>query len=285
MRASTRYGRLLLLLVLSACSSLPLSWRRNANQRIPSTVAEADARIRELVNLEGEYLLGDGVISLGENELPIGAIAAADTIAIRHLVACLSDNRRSRVTLHKQRVPVGTLCAEALLRTAYVQTGGRRRQGAESWPGSLSMTTDSLELGRLQRAWFQWLHEHQLAWAQPPGSPPVCPPSSAIRAERSRRSVSTSGGAPMSLCIRETLAHFRFVTYVVDSEYVILLDTRARSASDSMHVTTLGGLSADYIENISILKESDAWKWRACDGVPLVLIATKSKRWRPHTSH
>ena len=71
---------------------------------------------------------------------------------------------------------------------------------------------------------------------------------------------------------------------VVDSEFVVLLDRHPRSASDSLRSRVLEGLSADDVESISIRKSDDeAWKWRACDGVPLALIVTKSKRWRPRS--
>jgi hypothetical protein len=283
---SRTYGRLLLLLALTACGGLRrLPWRSNPDESAPSTRAEVDERIRRLVNLEGEYWFGDGVYSLMDNEVPIGAIAAADTVGIRSLVACLSDARRTRVTLRGERAPVGLLCAAALTRTAYFQVGLRRRAFPEGWAGTPPLTTDSLALGRVQRAWFQWLHEHQLVWPPPPVSSLPCPPLNSIRPERFRDSLSTDGSQRTYMRIGETLNAFRYLTYVIDSEFVILSDARPRSASDSLRAGLLKGLSGGDVESISIRRsENETWKWRACEGVPVVLISTKSKRWRPRAS-
>jgi hypothetical protein len=278
------HGRLLLLLALTACSSLP--WRREAKESTPATTAEVDERIRRLVNLKGEYWFGDAVFSLGDNEVPINAIAAADTIGIRSLVACLSDERRTHVTLHGQRVTVGRLCAEALVRTAYVRSGFERHLFPEGWRGWPETYKDSLDLGPAQRWWLQWLRERQLVWPPLPPSPPACPApgtNTVVRSTPRATPVETPrADGRIVIHWREDFPHYRFTTFVVDSEFVILSDALA----DSTHSSVLEDLSLDDIASITVEKpESEAWKWRACEGVPLVLIVTKSRSWRPRQSH
>jgi hypothetical protein len=285
-RAAAASGRLLLLLALTACGGLRgLPGRRTEDRRTPSTRAAVDERIRGLVNLEGEYWFGDGVYSLMENEAPLHAIAAADTIGIRSLVTCLSDARRTRMTLRGEPVPVGLLCAEALTRTEYFQTGLKRGAFAATWAGTPPLTTDPLALARVQRAWFEWLHDHQLAWQPLPASSLACPSRDSMTAERFRDSISTDGSRRTSQRIQETVADYRYVTYVVDSEFVVLSDAHPRTAQDSVRGNALQDLAPGDIASISVRKsEHEAWKWRACEGVPVVLIATRSKRWRPRPS-
>jgi hypothetical protein len=275
------HARLLLLLALTACS---LPWRHHANEAAPSSVAQVDERIRGLVHLKGEYWFGDGVYSLGDNEYPLRAIAAADTMAIRSLVRCLSDDRLSRITLRGRRVTVGRLCADALIGTPYVQAGGQHHGFPEGWRGVPSLAADSLDLGPVQRAWFQWLHEHQLSWPKPPGYTPPCPApgSNTIEQPKPRATplARVNADGHVTLHLYEDFPHYRFSTFVIDSEFVILTDSRADSAQ-----WPLQGLSPNDIESLIILKpEDEAWKWRACEGVPLVLIMTRSKRWRPRPS-
>ena len=243
-----------------------------------------DARIRRLVNLEGEYVFGDAVFGIMVPGHTLEELSAADTIGIRSLVACLSDERRTHVTLRGRRVTVGRLCADALVGTPYVQTGMQRRAFPERWPGLPPLSADSLDLGPARQAWLQWLHDRQLVWPLPPGYVPPCPSGDAISAERFPDSMSAYGRGRIYLPIQETLADYRYVTYVVDSEFVVLSDARPRSAADSLRSGVLEGLSPDDIESISIRRSAnEAWKWRACDGVPLALIVTKSKRWRPRS--
>ena len=279
------FGRLLPLLALTACGSLhALPWRHSADQRVPSTRAEVDARIRNLVNLEGDFRFGDAVFGIMTNDNTLEELAAADTVGLRSLVACLSDERRTHVTLHGRRVTVGRLCGHALIGTAYVQTGMRRRAFPEDWRWFPHVSADSLDLRAVQQAWVQWLHEHELVWPLPPGYVPPCPSRESISPERFRDIVSTDGSRRTYQRVQETLADFRYVTYVVDSEFVVMLDRHPRSASDSLRSRVLEDLSADDIANISIRKsEHEAWKWRACEGVPVALIVTKSKRWRPRS--
>jgi hypothetical protein len=77
---------------------------------------------------------------------------------------------------------------------------------------------------------------------------------------------------------------YRYFTYVVDSQYVVLVDSRA---SDAANGAMPEGLSADDVEDIAVIKSTDyppanEWgPWHSCPGVPVVLITTKSKRWRP----
>jgi hypothetical protein len=286
-RPASTVRRLLLLLALTACGGLRALPDHNAEyQRPPATRAEVDERIRGLVNLEGEYGFGDAVYSLMDNEVPLGAIAAADTVGIRSLVACLSDARRSHITLRGERAPVGLLCAEALSPTPYFQMGLQRRVFTASWPDMPPLTTDSLALGRMQSAWFQWLHEHQLTWPPLPGSSLACPSPDSIRAERFRDSMAADDNDRARRRIQETLSGFRYVTYVVDSEFVVLTDAHPITAQDSVRATALESLVPDDVASISVRKSgNEAWKWRACEGVPVVLITTNSKRWRPRASH
>ena len=75
----------------------------------------------------------------------------------------------------------------------------------------------------------------------------------------------------------------RYITYVIDSQYVVLIRNSASAPANS---TSIEGLSADDIEDIIVVKETDGppteWRtWNSCPGVPVMLILTKSKRWLP----
>ena len=103
---------------------------------------------------------------------------------------------------------------------------------------------------------------------------PACPSPDSIRAERARSAAPTAG-------IHETPRHPRYLTYVVDSQYVLLAD---QAASDSMIRNPLRDLAVADIAAIYALKEQDLpSSWRTCPGVPVMLILTSSKHWRPRT--
>jgi hypothetical protein len=159
-----RPAAVLFLGLFAACATVSPGHRDASEPRTALTATQVDTLIRELVFLKGKYFFGDAVYGLAADRTALDAIAEADTIGIRSLVACLSDARRSQVTVHGQRVTVGMLCAEALTSTPYVQAGIRRRGFPEGWRGLASPTADPHELGRVQQAWFRWLHEHSLSW-------------------------------------------------------------------------------------------------------------------------
>ena len=94
--------------------------------------------------------------------------------------------------------------------------------------------------------------------------PPAPPPANG------KVHVSIDGGRP-----RE-----RYATIVVDSQYVGLVDQwAADSANDPLR-----GFPVTDIASIEVIKDKYGIdRWRACPGVPVIVITTTSKSWRPRT--
>jgi hypothetical protein len=123
-----------------------------------------------------------------------------------------------------------------------------------------------------------------LARAQTSSSAPVCPPPDSIRSAGYATAAVTSADGRSTVRIRDG-GGSRYMTYVVDSQYVVTVDGRALASPNG---TLLDGLSADDIAEIVVIKETDSppqeWRaWHSCPGVPIALIQTKSKTWRPRT--
>jgi len=69
----------------------------------------------------------------------------------------------------------------------------------------------------------------------------------------------------------------RFVSYVIDSLYI--LRNRSTSAvADSTNVVP--GLPASDIQSMELYKGAVGERWSGCQGVPAILIVTRSRRWR-----
>jgi hypothetical protein len=118
-----------------------------------------------------------------------------------------------------------------------------------------------------------------LARAQSFRSTVPCPSPDSIRAERNRTSAVPSESGQVHMSIRETPSRLRYVTYVVDTQYVVLAD---QSAADSVTRNPLSDLPVADIEGIYVLKEKAVpGSWRTCPEVPVMLILTRSKSWRP----
>jgi hypothetical protein len=118
-----------------------------------------------------------------------------------------------------------------------------------------------------------------LARAQSSRSILACPSPDSIRAESDRRSAAPSESGQVHMSIRETPSRLRYVTYVVDSQYVLLTD---QSAADSGTRNPLSDLRVADIQGIYVLKEKAVpGSWRRCPEVPVMLILTKSRSWRP----
>jgi hypothetical protein len=81
--------------------------------------------------------------------------------------------------------------------------------------------------------------------------------------------------------VHEGLGPSRYVTYVIDSQYVLANRRRAASDGDTAGLGALESLSVADIATVTILKASTSSQWSSCEGVPVVLILTKSKQWRP----
>ena len=90
------------------------------------------------------------------------------------------------------------------------------------------LTTDPLVLGRVQRAWLEWLHDHPLTWPPLPASSLACPSRGSISVEQFNDGIATDGSRRAHERVQATLADYRYVTYVVDSEFVVLSDARPR---------------------------------------------------------
>jgi hypothetical protein len=121
--------------------------------------------------------------------------------------------------------------------------------------------------------------------AQVAQSTPSCPsPDSVWSSPHVATSVPAADGRS-TIRVRDG-GFLRYITYVVDSQYVVLIEN---SASPPANSTSIDGLSADDIEDIIVIKETDGppteWRtWHSCPGVPVMLIQTRSKRWRPRVA-
>ena len=69
----------------------------------------------------------------------------------------------------------------------------------------------------------------------------------------------------------------RFVTYVIDSFYVL----RNRPTTGGADSTVVPGLPTSDVVGLELLKGVAGERWSGCRGVPAILIATHSRRWRP----
>jgi hypothetical protein len=97
----------------------------------------------------------------------------------------------------------------------------------------------------------------------------VCPPADSLvpASDQSRR--------------QPNARKSRYVVYVIDSQFVILSAPRDPQTGRPNDFALFAGLQATDIASISELKENAAAHWKVCPGVPVLLILTQSKRWRP----
>lgn len=73
----------------------------------------------------------------------------------------------------------------------------------------------------------------------------------------------------------------RFVSYVIDS-LDVLRNKSTSAAADSTNVLPgLPGLLASDIESLELYKGAAGERWSGCQGVPAILIVTRSRQWRP----
>ena len=70
----------------------------------------------------------------------------------------------------------------------------------------------------------------------------------------------------------------RFVSYVIDSLYV-LRNQSTSAVLDSTNVVP--GLPASDIQSLESYKGAAGERWSGCQGVPAIVIVTRSRRWRP----
>jgi len=88
-----------------------------------------------------------------------------------------------------------------------------------------------------------------------------------------------AAGGRVTVSLRENWPSLHYATFVVDSQYVLLVD---QWAADSATRNPLRNLPVSDIAAIYSLKEKSLPEsWRTCPGVPVMLILTQSKRWRP----
>jgi hypothetical protein len=109
----------------------------------------------------------------------------------------------------------------------------------------------------------------------------VCPSPDSLLKRPYVADRAAAAGAGVRLHIRESLGDYRFVTFIVDSQFVLPPQPTKYLPTDSASVGMLDSLPASDIASITILKEVGSRRWSTCAGVPVVLILTKSKRWRP----
>lgn len=112
----------------------------------------------KLGQLPGTYSIGahgEWVFS-GDRKL-FEAIAQFGDSAVVQLVNCLDDTTASTATVEGRRVPLGVVCHEALIYTAYAEP-----QGSESgdWPGTVMPTTASESLQAAKSAWLLVVQQH-----------------------------------------------------------------------------------------------------------------------------
>jgi hypothetical protein len=123
--------------------------------------------------------------------------------------------------------------------------------------------------------------------AQVAQSAPACPSPDALEAARNSappKQVLPSAPPPESgkvrITLREGPSRERYATYVIDSQYVGLVD---HWAMDTVNYP-LRGLPVTDIASITVFRDERAIEqWRSCPGVPVILITTTSKSWRPRT--
>ncbi len=70
----------------------------------------------------------------------------------------------------------------------------------------------------------------------------------------------------------------RFITYVVDSLYVVRNQPREDASAPN---GLLSQLTPSDIYSIEVLKGAAGERWSACPGVPVIIIVTKSRTWHP----
>ena len=122
------------------------------------------------------------------------------------------------------------------------------------------------------------------AAAQTVVSTPIGPATDYQSAADSDEPIAESGREDRDL-IRERWSNGptpRYITYVVDSQFVLLAD---QSAADSASRNPLSDLAVTDIVGIYATKEKSLPdSLRTCPGVPGFLILTKSRRWRPRVA-
>jgi hypothetical protein len=73
----------------------------------------------------------------------------------------------------------------------------------------------------------------------------------------------------------------RFATYVIDSQFVILSGPRDARTGRMNDTALFRDLKPTDISSISLIPLDEAARWRTCPGVPVLLILTQSRHWRP----
>ena len=120
------------------------------------------------------------------------------------------------------------------------------------------------------------------ATAQVTPSTPIVPLDSIREMPVAKSAMPSARGRTVTVHMGETPSRLRYITYVVDSQFVLLADS---AASDPANRNPLGNLSVADIESVYAVKEKRTPdSWRTCPGVPVMLILTRSKRWRPRVA-
>ena len=151
----------LLLAGVSACGQRPSSeMQARAADTQATAVSPPDslsALIGDLGDIKGGYRHGssgqwvfDGARGL------FAAIAGYGDSAVARLTDCLDNPQPSSTTLEGKPVPIGVVCYEALLYTAYAEPEG---SDTGEWPGIVLPTATVEELRAAKAAWQQVVRE------------------------------------------------------------------------------------------------------------------------------
>lgn len=132
---------------------------------LATTVSFGDERVGDiplkligaLLNIDGSYAINAATKKIEFNN----KVKLAETVSsiapeklVPQLIACMDDERNSKVKYRGKAVPLGMLCYEALTFTVYYEPTDARGDVAKHWPGYLKSGDISLAgLRAAKRAW------------------------------------------------------------------------------------------------------------------------------------
>ena len=123
------------------------------------TFSEKDKSLRDLLSrlrsVQGEYERSSnrGVWEFKGNRDLFVAIAAYEDFAMPRLVECLGRTEASAVTVNGRPVPLGVVCYQALMTTAYYEHGDANGDITFDWPGYIGPEASPEQLKAAQAAW------------------------------------------------------------------------------------------------------------------------------------